>query len=82
MSCRAGLSVLELTCDPEFLRQVRRKSQLIVAVLRELPERFLKLVSAVRGTGMMFGIEHTDQSLAGLALALLYTQSVTATYSV
>lgn len=81
LSCRAGLSVIEIASDPDFLQGVRDKGQIIEAALAVIPYQFPMLIKEVRGIGMMYGIEFHDQSLAGLALALLYERGAISTYS-
>ncbi|MHB8690101.1 MAG: aspartate aminotransferase family protein [Solirubrobacteraceae bacterium] len=52
VACAAALVALEICSDPDLLREVNRKGELLRHKLEELPH-----VTAVRGRGLMIGVD-------------------------
>jgi len=61
LGCVITLKVLELTSQPEFLAQVRKKGEIFEKGLREIQSRHPKLVKEVRVKGLMIGIEMPEE---------------------
>ncbi len=59
LACRVGLKVLDILTDEEnnLLKQVRARGRLFKRGLLELQQKYPDLIKAVRGRGLMLGVE-------------------------
>ena len=81
LGCVITLKVLELTSQPEFLAQVRKKGEIFEKGLREIQSRHPKLVKEVRVKGLMIGIEMPEEKYGPLLTIALKKNGVIALFA-
>ncbi len=70
VACAAGLAVLDLVDDGEFLAQVRERGEALAAGVRRLAEMHPRVVTGVRHVGLMVGIDVAPKSAQVVEKAL------------
>ena len=81
LGCVITLKVLELTSQPEFLAQVRKKGEIFEKGLREIQSRHPKLVKEVRVKGLMIGIEMPEEKYGPLLTIALKKNGIIALFA-
>ena len=81
LGCVLTLKVLELTSQPEFLAQVRKKGEIFEKGLREIQSRHPKLVKEIRVKGLMIGIEMPEEKYGPLLTIALKKNGVIALFA-
>ena len=81
LGCVLTLKVLELTSQPEFLAQVRKKGEIFEKGLREIQFRHPKLVKEIRVKGLMIGIEMPEEKYGPLLTIALKKNGVIALFA-
>jgi len=81
LGCVITLKVLELTSQPEFLAQVRKKGEIFEKGLKEIQSRHPKLVKEVRVKGLMIGIEMPEEKYGPLLTIALKKNGVIALFA-
>ena len=57
LACAAGLAVVNIVSDPQFLTNVQKQGQYLKSMLFELSEEFAAFCVEIRGEGLMAGLE-------------------------
>lgn len=57
LACAGGLSVVEIVSNPLFLTDVTQKGKYFKNLLCEFASEFSEIITEVRGTGLMLGIQ-------------------------
>jgi putrescine aminotransferase len=81
-SCAVGLETIAIASDPEFLRDVRRKGELVDRCLARLAQAYPDLIASVHGVGLLQGLTLVDPALVGFVLRLMYERGVVTTFCV
>ncbi len=81
LGCVITLKVLELTSQPEFLAQVRKKGEIFEKGLKEIQSRHPKLVKEVRVKGLMIGIEMPEEKYGPLLTIALKKNGIIALFA-
>ncbi|ADY73419.1 Acetylornithine/succinyldiaminopimelate aminotransferase [Desulfurobacterium thermolithotrophum DSM 11699] len=55
LATRAGIEVIKIVSDEEFLKEVERKGKYLAKKLEELKGEFSEIINFVRGKGLMLG---------------------------
>lgn len=61
LGCRVGMKVLEISCDPLFLKRVQEAGQKIRIGLDIIQQKYPKFFTGIRQTGLMIGLELRDE---------------------
>lgn len=64
-ACAAGNAALEVLIEEDFAGQAAEKGRYLTESLSALKKRFPRLISDVRGKGLLIGIELVDEGLTG-----------------
>ncbi|ODV79027.1 acetylornithine aminotransferase [Suhomyces tanzawaensis NRRL Y-17324] len=65
LGSKIGSYVIDQLSDPEFLSQVEDKSEKIVKGLTKIAEKYPEHVNAVKGKGLLLGLQFKDNVQAG-----------------
>ncbi|KAK9454290.1 pyridoxal phosphate-dependent transferase [Dipodascopsis uninucleata] len=70
LACCVAYYVFDQLSRPELLASVVEKGQLLKSLLLQLKEKFPKLISEIRGTGLILGIQFTEDPSPVISKAL------------
>ena len=80
LSSAVGLEAIDIANDPEFLRDVRAKGELVGRRLARLAKTYPDLIRSTRGVGLLHGMTLVDPAVTGLLLRQLYERGVITTF--
>jgi carbon monoxide dehydrogenase subunit G len=69
-----------MASDPEFLREVREKGELVERRLAAMAAAYPRLIRATHGIGLLQGLTLRDPAITGLVLRFLYERGVVTTF--
>ncbi|MCH7493345.1 aspartate aminotransferase family protein [bacterium] len=78
LACRAALATLEVLQDERLAERAARLGERLLAGLDKLDS---SLVVAVRGRGLLVGVEFADSDVAGLVISALAADSIMVAYT-
>ncbi len=81
VGCVVALKVLEMTSQPEFLAEVKRKGEVFKKGLEELQSKHPQLVREIRVKGLMIGIEMPEPKYGPLLTSALKRNGVIALFA-
>jgi acetylornithine/succinyldiaminopimelate/putrescine aminotransferase len=81
VGCAVAQAVLELTGDPDFLKQVNDLAERFASGLEQLQERYPETLVRVRQLGLMIGLVFPDETCGPLMTKLMYEEDVLAVYA-
>jgi putrescine aminotransferase len=81
VACVAGLAALETLVEEDLPHQAQVKGNLLLHGLRDIQLRYPKLISDVRGLGLMIGVEFDDADIGKLIISALLQNGVLAAYT-
>jgi putrescine aminotransferase len=71
IACAAGIAAINVTLEEDLPGQAATKGQLVLTALKELQARFPKVLTSVRGKGLLIGLEFPSDAIGyGFAAAL------------
>jgi putrescine aminotransferase len=76
LACAVGLATLEIIEEENLVEKAGRAGDLLLAKLREVQQKYPKLVKDVRGRGLMIGVEFPHEDITSLVLAGLAQRDV------
>jgi putrescine aminotransferase len=81
LACAAGLAALEAIIAEELPAQAAMLGEELMAGLCAVAEQFPGTITAVRGKGLLIGVQFTDRDIAALVIAGLAQQRILAAYT-
>jgi len=76
LACTAGIAAIEVLLEEKLAERALTIGEAFVEKLKRITERFNDAIKAVRGRGLMIGIEFSSQDFAELFIASLIEQGV------
>lgn len=81
LACAAGVAALEVLTQENFPEKAANRGRQLLDALRAVQSDFPDAIAAVRGKGLLIGVEFTDEDIAGLVIAGLAQRRVIAAYT-
>ncbi len=81
LACAAALAALEVITDENLVNKCAERGDQLLAGLGETATDYPEMISAVRGKGLLVGIEFTDSDLGGLTITALAQRQVLAAFA-
>lgn len=81
LACAAALATLEVLIDENLASKCARRGEQLLAGLAEAAADYPEMISAVRGKGLLVGIEFTDSDLGGLTITALAQRQILAAFA-
>jgi len=81
MACAAGLAAIDVILEADLAAHADAMGQRLLDGLREVAARYPGTITAVRGIGLLVGMEFTERDIAALVIAGLAQQHILAAYT-
>jgi len=81
LACCAALATLEVILDEELPARAAALGDLLLSGLQAIAARYPGSITAVRGKGLLVGVEFTERDLAALVIAGLAQEKILAAYT-
>lgn len=81
LACRAALAALEVMEDDALAARAERSGAMLLHGLSQLAEAFPDLIAAVRGIGLMVGLEFCQDKFGGSVIFEMVKRQVIAVYT-
>jgi putrescine aminotransferase len=81
LACSAALAALDVLIEEDLADRAREMGARLMQELRETQSQFPEMIHAVRGKGLMLGVEFTHEDIGGLVIAGLAQRRVIAAYT-
>ena len=81
LACAAGLATLEVIADENLIARAHERGEQLMAGLRQAQAANPAAVKAVRGQGLMVGVEFEIKDMAELTINLLAGEGIIAAYT-
>jgi putrescine aminotransferase len=76
IACAAGIAAITVTLEEDLPGQAAMKGQFVLKALRELQARYPGVLTAVRGKGLLIGIEFPSDAIGYAFAAALFRRGV------
>jgi len=76
LACAAALAALDVLIDENLANKCAERGEQLLAGLSDAAADYPEMVSAVRGKGLLVGMEFTDSDLGGLTIGALAQRQV------
>ena len=80
LGCVVACEMLDIQSDPEFLNHVIEMGKLFGSGLKEIVDDNSELIKEVRGRGLMWGMEFTNETFGQLAMLSIIKEGVLQNY--
>ena len=80
LGCVVACEMLDIQSDPEFLNHVKEMGKLFGSGLEEIADDNSELIKEVRGRGLMWGMEFTNETFGQLAMLSIIKEGVLQNY--
>jgi len=81
LACAAALAALEVLLTDDLTANARRRGAELLAGARAVAQRYPQAIAAVRGAGLLVGVELTNEGYAGTIIPELLHRGVTAAWT-
>ncbi|MCS6858808.1 MAG: aminotransferase class III-fold pyridoxal phosphate-dependent enzyme [Abditibacteriales bacterium] len=81
LACAAGVATLEVLTTENFPEKAATRGAQLMNALQAVQSDFPDAIAAVRGKGLLIGVEFTDEDIAGLVIAGLAQRHIIAAYT-
>ena len=81
MACAAGLATIDVIQEEHLAERATEMGELLVKGLREVGARHPEVVAAVRGKGLMVGVELAEERFGGIVMLEMAHQGVIGVYT-
>jgi len=81
LACAAALAALEVITDENLANKCAERGEQLLAGLGEAAADYPEMISAVRGKGLLVGMEFTDSDLGGLTISALAQRQILAAFA-
>ncbi|MFC1530258.1 aspartate aminotransferase family protein [Gemmatimonadota bacterium] len=81
LACAAALAALDVMVAEDLPSRAVEMGELLMDLLREIAQRHADLIAAVRGLGLMIGVEMHQEGYAGSVITNMTRRHVTAAYT-
>ncbi len=81
LACAAGVAALEAIAEEDLLARAREIGAVLGEGLHEIARRYPSVFHAVRGRGLLWGLEFASEGVGGMMLNLLMDAGVLVVYS-
>ncbi len=81
LACAAALAALDVLVDEELVANARERGAQLLAGARAIAARHPAAIAAVRGAGLLVGVELTNEGYAGTIIPDLLKRGVTAAWT-
>lgn len=81
MACAAGLAAINAIKEEDLLARAKSAGAYLKAGLLKIASEFPEVVKAVRGRGMMLGVELTKEGAGGMLMSLMIMRRVIVAYT-
>lgn len=76
IACAAGIAAITVTLEEDLPGQAATKGQLVLKTLKELQVRYPSVLTAVRGKGLLIGLEFPSDTIGYAFAAALFRRGV------
>jgi len=76
IACAAGIAAITVTLEEDLPGQAASKGQFVLKALKELQTRFPGVITAVRGKGLLIGLEFPSDAIGYAFAAALFRRGV------
>ena len=81
MACAAGLAALEVIAEENLAAKATERGEQLLTALRRIQQTQPKVITDVRGRGLMIGVEFALREQAELTISLLASNGIIAAYT-
>lgn len=81
LACVAALAALEVIIEEDLPARAAARGDELLCGLQEIARRYPGMLTAVRGKGLLIGVEFPERDIAALIIAALAQQHVMAAYT-
>jgi putrescine aminotransferase len=81
LACAAALAALDVLVDDDLTANARERGAQLLAGVRAIAARYPQAIAAVRGAGLLVGVELTNEGYAGAIIPALLERGVTAAWT-
>lgn len=81
LACRVALEAVAVTIDEGLPQRAEELGAWLIPALEDLRARYSGVIAAVRGRGLMIGLEFTSPGAAGMMMSELFQRRVLAVYT-
>jgi putrescine aminotransferase len=81
LACAAGLAAVRAILDQDLASKAEARGAQLMAGLQELAARYPAMIKAVRGRGLLIGVEFFDEDIGGLVIAKLASRKLLIAYA-
>ncbi len=81
MACAAGLAALEVIAEENLAEKATERGEQLLTALRRIQQTQPKVITDVRGRGLMIGVEFALREQAELTISLLASSGIIAAYT-
>lgn len=81
LACRAALAALDVMEEEDLATRSAKSGAILVDALSQLAASYPDLIAAVRGQGLMVGVEFTEDKFGGSVIFEMVKQQVIAVYT-
>ena len=81
LACAAALAALEVLVDDDLVANARERGVQLLAGARAIARRYPASIAAVRGAGLLVGVELTNEGYGGAIVPELLKRGVTAAWT-
>ncbi len=81
LACAAALAALDVLHDEDLVANARERGEQLVAGARATMERYPAVIAAVRGAGLLVGVELRNEGYGGTIIPELLKRGVTAAWT-
>ncbi len=76
LACAAALAALQVITDENLAEKCAQRGEQLLAGLSGVAANYPEMISAVRGKGLLVGMEFTDSDLGGLTISALAQRQI------
>jgi putrescine aminotransferase len=81
LACAAALAALDVLIDDDLTANARERGAHLLAGVRAIAARYPQAIAAVRGAGLLVGVELTNEGYAGAIIPALLDRGLTAAWT-
>jgi putrescine aminotransferase len=81
LACTAGLAALEVLMDEKLVERAREQGAYLIERVRAIHQRHPEVIAAVRGRGLVIGVELTNEGYGGAIIPECLKHGLTVAYT-
>jgi putrescine aminotransferase len=81
LACAAALAALDVLIDDDLTLNARERGEHLLDGVRAIAQRYPAAIAAVRGAGLLVGVELTNEGYGGTIIPDLLKRGVTAAWT-